>query len=327
MPEIALPELIFYALLFLTIALAFAARKLTQAFFGWLISALSSIPVIGGKLAAPFAGAERAIVSACGSIESGCDRIMGATWHATARLMDWTWREIRSHAVALAQIATPLGALLTLYHGLRALLHQLTHVAHGVTAGVKTLEREYHGIEHRVRTLEREIGAGIGHDVIPRLHILEKEWGRFRNKTLPAIEGDIAAIPQDIADWVEGIPTDITKVDGKAFAGAVAAALGALGLGALNCLTNRNFLSKWACGLGGLLDAIIGLMISALALESVCATLPILETAFGDVVGPITHLLTEVPLGGCETPPTGWASLSVKMGPVPPPQTLGSLPV
>ena len=157
---VALPELIFYALLFFVLAFAFASKKLTQAIFSPLIAFLRAVPAIGNALAAPFEFIERSITDACGSLEAGCDKLMGAAWHETARLLDSTWKELRTHAAAILNIATPLGLVIAAYHAIRSLVHELTRAAHGVNAIVKTLTREYHGIDQRVRELEREIARG-----------------------------------------------------------------------------------------------------------------------------------------------------------------------
>lgn len=321
MPEIALPELIFYALLFLTIAFAFAARKLTQALFGWLISALSSIPLIGGKLAAPFSGAERAIVGACASIESGCDRIMGASWHATARLMDWTWKEIRSHAAALAEMATPLGALITLYHGLRALVHSFASVAHGAASEIRTLTREYHGIEHRVKSLEHAIGAGIGADVLPRIKTLEREVAHVEGKVIPAVEGAETALQNDVTALGEYVRANYLSSATDAVTAAVVVALSALGLSGLRCNGLLNSLKNRGCGLWNGLEDLLGLFVDAVILTDLCAILPDAVKFFGLVEGELTGIISQAADAVCAKPPKGWVTLDVKPTTRPPAQT------
>lgn len=326
MPEIALPELIFYALMFFVLALAFTARKITQALLGGIIAFLQAVPVIGSGLAAPFKAVEQAVVNACGAIENGCDSLMGAAWHATARLLDWTWRELRSHAGAIAAITPIVGSLVAAYHALRALVHSAVSGVSGVLPRVKSLEREYHGIERDVRTLEREVGKGIGADVLPRIRSLEREVGTIESQVIPRVESAEQALQNDITQLGEYVRANFVSTATDAVAAAVAVALSALGLGGLRCASFGRFLNKYACGLGGLLDSLLQLMIAAIVLESVCDFLPLIEDAFGAVAGPMVHLLNEVPLGACENMPASWSLLSVTAGPLPPAQTLGTLP-
>ena len=318
-----LAPLVILAAAFFVLALAFVIEDMIKN----VANVVRGIQVVGGYLAGALDSIARAITSAAGAIMGGIDHLIGATWHLFATYLDRTFNQLEAHSSVIAHLAELVGKGIYSITGLRALVHGAVRTIHGIEHGVKTLERDFKGIEHDVRTIEKSLAHGIGNDVLPRLRTLEREVGKVENVVIPGIRGIANTAENEVTALRKWITANMPLASTLTFAGAVAWALGSLGLGALRCRGFTNLLGKWGCGLGGLLDALLGLAISALALESVCATLPILETAFGDVVGPITHLLTEVPLGGCETPPAGWASLSVKMGPVPPPQTLGALPV
>lgn len=257
MPAVALADVLIYALIFLTLALAFASRKLTQALLGGLIAALQAIPVIGGKLASPLKAVESAIVEACYSIENGADKLAGATWHVTARLLNWTWRELKAHAAALAAIAPGVGTALTLYHGIRNLVHRLERIAHVATHGIKTLEREYHGIEHRVKTLERDITKGIGHDLRIQVAGLETEVTHLENKVIPKIRSIANTAEADVTSLESWVKNNALIVGTTALAGAIAAALSSLGLGWLRCESNPFNNNKNACGLWGDLASVL----------------------------------------------------------------------
>lgn len=282
--QIALADLVIYALVFLAIAFAFAARKLTQALFGALIHALQAIPVIGNKLASPFQAIETAITNACYSIEHGADELAGATWHRTASLLNWTWRELRSHAGALVAIATPVGALIALYHGIRALVHRLTHVAHGVSGGIKRLERKFHGIEHRVKTLEHEFSVGIGDDVLPRIRSLDRELTNLENRVIPGVRdlaGEAEADAQAALKRVEAIPFP-TSV--KTWAEAIAVGLGALGLDWLRCSSNPFNRNPKACNLWSELSQLLGVAFIAAELASLEELIKVAQIVTEDVV-------------------------------------------
>lgn len=264
----AIPEIIWYALLFFVLAFAFTSRKLTKALFGPLITILQAIPAIGSKLAAPFVAIEKAITSACGSIEAGCDKLMGTSFHATARLMDWVWKQIKKHAMTLAVAAPIIGNLANLYEGLRALVHRSSHIAQGITRAVKTLEREYHGIEHRVKVLERKIAKGIGHDLRVRIAGLEDEVTTLENKVIPSIraaaneaEADVTALGKYVEDhFVRNTTAEIEA--------AVAVGLAALGLSGLRCNSNPFKNNKNACGLFGDLSSLLGVPAIVLSVSS-----------------------------------------------------------
>ena len=163
-------------------------------------------------------------------------------------------------------------------------------------------------------TLPRDIAR-----VRRREEALSRDQAKLRERTTSLENGAVNTF-----DWIRTHP--LSAVSGV-FAGAVAVALGRLGLGALRCSNFTNLLSRFGCGLGSLLDGLLGLVISGLVLTNICDMLGLLETAYGDVAGPLISFLTEIPLGGCEVPPKSWAQLAVAAGPLPPPQTLGALPV
>lgn len=298
MPE-AIPELIWYALLFFVLAFAFTARKLTKALFGPLISLLQAIPAIGSRLAAPFKAIESAITGACGSIEAGCDRLMGQSWHQTARLLDWTWKEIRRHAHTLAVAAPIIGTLVELYDALRANVHHVTSARSGDAARIKRLEKEYHGIEKELKKLEREFNGIDDTGIGKRLHNLDHRLDVIEGTTIPAIQAadtDAATAISNLWNWVHknvAIPgTDV-------FTGAVAVALTALGLGGLRCNSLLSSLKRRGCGLWSGLEDLLGLFVDTLLLTNVCTILPFLETAVSEVADPIVVALTEVGAGLC----------------------------
>jgi hypothetical protein len=324
MPE-ALPELVWFSLLFFCFAFVWAARKLLAAMFDPFISVLSHIPLFGGFSADFLRTIEQDIDNHLGDIEHGIDALMGASWHRFAELNEWLWRELKQHTAIGQLLAWEVKQLAHAYSFVRNSVHDLAGLHTWVNSRLKGLEREYNGIEHRVKSIERELSHGIGDDVLPRLKTLDREIGRLEHKVIPglrAAEREADAAISDLYEWAKG---KASLLGVGTFALAVATALEALGLGGLRCPQFSNLLRKYGCGLGTLLDGIIGLLGALFVVESVCTFLPYIEDAFGAVVGPIVNLLTEVPLGACETPPKGWAVLDVAAGPVPPPQTLDPL--
>lgn len=290
MPEAApaLVEILFLALVFFTIALAFSAKKISQALLGGIVSFLESIPVIGHGLAGPFKAVEQVVTNACGLIVAKCEALVGASFHVFARFTDWLWRDMVAQATALLHVAKLVGNGVYSITGLRTLVHRLEKVWHGIEHGVKTLTKRVHGIDRRLHRLERELAAGIGNDVRVRVAGLEHELHKLTTKTIPRIkkeaqtaEADITALGKYIADhYVSNATTDIEA--------AVAVGLAALGLGGLRCNSNPWKDNPNPCGLWGDLADLLGLALAlGLALD--------FETFVHDVQN-----LTETTVGAVE---------------------------
>lgn len=291
-----------------------------------LSSILAGVPWIGGKLSDAVKAMASAISNAASAIEGGADHLIGAAWHALSRYVDKLFEQFVAHSRVLVHLARVVGELVYSHSGLKSFVKSVAVAAHDALKLADKLQKEYHGIEHRVRTIEREIAAGIGSDVLPRIKTLEREVANVEGKVIPAVEGAEKALANDITALGEWVRANFVSTATDAISAAVAVALAALGLGGLRCSNFTGLLSKWGCGLGRLLDDLLGLMIAGLALEAICDFLPLVEAVFGAIVGPTVHLLNEVPLGSCETMPADWSDLHVAAGPLPPPQTLGTLP-
>lgn len=270
MPEVApaLVEILFLALVFFTIALAFSAQKISEALLGGIIRFLEAIPLIGAGLAGPFKAVEQAVSSACGAIVAKCEALVGASFHVLARFTDWLWRQTVAEAAALLHVAKLVGDHVYALTGLRALVHRLEKVYHGIEHGVKTLTKEYHGIDRRLHKLERELAGGIGADVIAQLHGLEKEWRTFKTKELPGIEAGVAGIPTDIQNVESWASKQFVSASEAGVTAALVTALAALGLSGLNCESNPLKNNRNACGLWGDLADLLGLALAlGLALD------------------------------------------------------------
>ena len=287
---------------------------------------LSGVPWVGGKLSDAAKAMGQAITNACGHLMSGTESLVGGGLHWLARHFDTWFNQFVAHAVVIAHLAQVVGNEIYSVSGLRSLVHELTKRFHGIEAGVKSLVKEWHGIEARVKALERAIAKGIGHDLRIQVKALERDVAKIDNTVIPAIRSEVATAENNITALGEYIRSNFVSDTTDALTAAVAVGLAGLGLGGLRCSNFGRLLTKFGCGLGSLLNDLLGLAISALALEAVCDFLPLLEDAFGAIIGPMTHLLNEVPLGACEQMPESWATLNVAVGPTPPAQTLGAIP-
>jgi hypothetical protein len=324
MPEVApaLVEILFLALVFFTLALAFSAQKISQALLGGIIAFLEAIPLIGHGLAGPFRAVDQAVASACGAIVSKCEALVGASFHVFARFTDWLWRQTVAEAAALLHVARLVGDHVYSVSGLRTIVHRLEKVWHGIEHGVRTLTKQYHGIEHRVHKLEHELAAGIGNDVRSEVGSLRRTLHRVTTKTIPRIESEAQAAEADVTALGEYIRTHYLSSATDAVTAAVVVALGALGLGGLRCSTLLGSLSKRGCGLWKGLEDLLGLLIDAVALTHLCDLPKWIDELVSPIFGELTALISSAANSLCAASNPDWASLNVANGPLPPAQTL-----
>lgn len=279
---------------------------------------VGGIPIIGGFFSSAAHTLQNIFVKALAPAASGAQAIAGAAIHALAREVDWIGREIERHANLLALAASLLIGVPSV--GLVRLL------VNEIRKGVRAVEAEASRAISRIHNLELRLAHGVSTDVLPRIGRLEREYDRIIDRDIAGLRSRTKTVEKSLENVWEYVRSHPWTVVTDAFVGAVAVALTRLDLGWIRCPSMGKLFGKWGCGIGSLLDDLLSIAVSALILENVCAVLPVLEDAFGGVVGPVTHILTEVPLGGCETPPKSWAQLHVAAGPLPPRQTLGALP-
>lgn len=317
MPELGILALVIIAFAFATFS-PLLMKRMTEA--------MSGVPIIGPYISAILRPVSRAISWACGQLLTGLEQMLTPIWHGLAAVLDYFWLSYQSANALFVRLAQVLHIVGQKASGTHAGVSNVNRRLHTLEHAFVQQGRELHGIDAKVKELERDISGGIGADVQPQLKHLQNELDTAGKKEATDIANTRAAADSAISDlwaWLAGvgsIPVSLT------FADAIAVALGTLGLGGLRCSNFKNLLSKFGCGLGTLLNDLLGLMIAGLFLESVCEFLPQFEAAFGAVVGPITELLTNTPLGNCEQVPASWSHLDVAAGPLPPGQTLGTFP-
>lgn len=241
------------------VILAIALTLLVVVIVRGLFHPLRTLPVVGGAIGGLLDTIVHYLMSLLGIAISGSEQILGASFHALARMTDWLWREFKAHAVAIAALATPLGLLLEGISGIRSLIRHFAHTATTSTAQVKVLERELHGIDRQVRTLERDFSKGIGHDVLPRLKSLDRELHRVEHQTLPAIRSDVSTADSAISNLYEWAKGKASLLGVGTFAFAVAEALSLVGNGWLGCKENPFSRSSNPCGLWSVLGRVLGL--------------------------------------------------------------------
>lgn len=306
----------------LALALAFLASQILPA----VCKPLFSIPVIGHQIEGVVKFMAQQLSYACGGIVSGVSDALGVSFHATARLIDTVTKQLEDNARALQAAVAVFVPFVGVFEAARWLLNHISHARAGDAARIKRLEKEYHGIDEQIKQIDQTLAKLHFKGIDAQLKSLQADINLVEGQTIPAINARVGTLDGAVGDIEStlGLPTTLPQV--KWLAGFATAALAAIGLGGLSCTNFKNLFSKFGCGLGTLLNDLLGLMVAGLALEAVCDFLGLFEAAFGLIVGPVTHLLNEVPLGACEQPPEGWATLNVAAGPLPQPQSLGTFP-
>jgi hypothetical protein len=221
----------------------------TKAFFGVAGTLLGKLPIVGGWIDAGAHAIEQRITYVFGTAAAKVEVAVGATWHATARLVDWMGREIARHADLFALIATlinPVQAIGTIQRALHEARYLLGLLAH-------RLEGIGHDVIIRTRTIEH----GIGADVLPRIRTLEREYGRVIGRTIPRIRAGERATEREITNLWKWTRKHTLVAGTGAFAAAVALALSALGLDWIRCKTAQNVFKRRGCNLWNDLEALV----------------------------------------------------------------------
>lgn len=268
-------------------------RGFLTALLGALGHVTSIIPFIGGVTSGIVHSAERAVTAALGDAESFFDARIGAAWHELARLVDWTYKELRSHANLLYTIASLLvgpAAVGALRAGI-AVLHGNVHAA----------QKQITSTYSRVLSLEHRLQHTITAGVLPRLGRLEREYDHVIDKDIAGLRSRTKTVEKSLDDVWKYVRTHPWTVVTDAFVGAVAVALGRLGLNWIKCESGKSLFSKRGCSLWSRLDGLIGLFAEAALVTNICTVLPFLETAFSEVASPLIGTLTEIGAGLCAT--------------------------
>lgn len=314
----AIPDVGKVAILAVALGIILAVDAIVRALFGTLTGSVGWIPYLGKVVESPIHKIEQKVISFLSGIEQDIDSSLGHAIHQTAKLAEQLLHTLENTALELMLI----GALAAGFTA-SVLLPKLERFVRGV---IRTVEEEIQRIERRVIRQGAHITRVTVHNIFPRIKGAEVAIQRVVEHELTPIRQKAKEAERLAVRTEKEVRSLRHRVSNKAILAAVGAAIGTAALDALRCINFGNLFKRHGCNLWKYLEDLIGLGIAALALESVCEFLPLIEAAFGAIIGPMVHLLNEVPLGACEKEPKGWAQLSVSAGPLPPAQTLGPFP-
>ena len=267
-------------------------RGFITALLGALGHVTSFIPFAGKVTSAVIHRAENAVTDALGEAESYFDSKIGAALHECARLLDWTYRELKNHA---------------------GLLYTLAGVAIGpaavgaIRAGISVLHGNVHGLAHRVTDtyarvlrLEHRLQHTITAGVLPRLGRLERAYDRVIDRDIAGLRSRTKATEAELSkvwDYVRSHPWTVVT---DAFVAAVAVALARLGLNWIKCPALGRLGRRFGCGGFDLIEELLGAEIVALAAADLCDFSALVTSAAEDFVPALMALVdVEDALVGC----------------------------
>lgn len=286
-----LPELVAFACLLVALALTIMVIYVVKAFFGVVSSTIGKLPIVGGWIDASGSKIQQRITNVLGEVVVKLESGVGAVWHLNARLIDWLGKEIARHAGLLALLAQGIPGA-SLFADLYAIA---THFRKQLNALVHRLEGIGHDVIPRVKVIER----GIGEDVLPRIKGLEREVHGTIDRTIPALRAGERAIDREITNLWKWTRAHTLRAGTLAFAGAVAWALTRLGLDWIKCNSAKQVFKKRGCGLWRDLDRLLGLVGEALLVVNICTVIPWLEEGFSFIAAPLISTLTTIGAGLC----------------------------
>lgn len=283
------------ALIVCLLVVAFA-----KAFFGVTGTLLGKLPVIGGWLDATAHHIEQRITNVFGTAAAKVEGLVGAMWHAQARIIDRIGQEIASHAgllATLAQFVPGVGVLAHLYGLIQAARSLVTKLAHEVAGVGHSAGLSVRALAHRINTV-----------VLPRIGRLEREYDRIIDKDIAALRTRTKTVEKSLEDvwtYVRSHPWTLVT---EAFVGAVAVALSRLGLDWLRCPSLGRLGKRFGCTPWSILEEILAVEILALAATDLCDFAALVQTT-ADAFSPALMALVDVEdaLVGCHgatRPPT-----------------------
>lgn len=262
-------ELLALAGLIVALGLIKFSDKFCRALFGRAEGWVSHIPWIGSTVADGLKSVEARLTNYLADAEQSVDAAIGATWHATARTIDYLEREIRRHAGALLIIASTIpgaGALAQLYGLVKkipALAKVVTHTSTTVIQHVTKVEKI---VTH---TITRTVPAVARSVAIPINDVLTGDVADLRKRVRAIEDGAV-----DLYRKAKGV---ITVPAVAAAAAVVAVALTALNLNWIRC-RNWNKVGRQVCRMpANDLEGLLGLLVAGIAVADLRDTVKALQ--------------------------------------------------
>ena len=287
----ALAELSPLLVFLLLLAICLSVQAFVKALVQMIRALTSGLPWIGGVISGIVTQGEQAVTNVLGGWISSLEAHIATQFHNLAHLLQMAWDEqvrVAENLWNVVRNVTPIALVRGEINAIKSAIKGLEHLEKTVTRDIhKTLTKTVTVVESLPRSLTRRVGR-LEHAIdttIPR------EIKSARALAREAEDG-VAAL----WDAVRGISTGLSVAAVTALVAAAIAALGDFSF--LKCPEWAN-LNKRGCGLWGLLDDALSLMFDALILGSICEIIPLLETAFSEIAGPLIGTIAAAGAGLC----------------------------
>lgn len=271
-----------------------------RALFGTLTGTIGWIPYLGHVLRAPVHRIEQKVSHSLGHAEQGFDKRIGTSWHKLGHVARLIGRELEGQAKLLWAIAGVLSKL-TDYHTVLRLIRALEHP-------IRTLQHIHTRLLRQEAARARAAEHKIDHGVFPQLRTIEAGLAHVIDLDIPGLRARDRALADQLGRlgrWVHGRRVALTT---GAFLGAFAWALHRLGGSWIRC-GNWRKIGNHVCHIPhDLIEALVGLTVSALALRDLCRIVSLIEGIAIRVQPQIEALVLELEgfmCGGTAALPSG----------------------
>jgi len=284
---IVLADLVPLVVFGVALALTIMCIALTKAFFGVTGSVLGKLPIVGGWIDATGHHIEQRITNVLGAVALKLEAGIGATWHMSARLVDWIGREINRHAGLLSLISS----LLTPFGVISGLTSDVRRARHLIGALLHRLEGIGHDLGRRIGHVER----GIGEDVLPRIRGLEREVSRDVARERARARAAERTADREITNLWKWARRHTLQAGTLAFSGAVAFALARLGAGWVRC-SNWRRIGRQVCATDpSLIDDLLGDLLVLAGIFSVVEFARDAQALEGEAMDALRLVIREFP--------------------------------
>lgn len=288
----AVAEFWVYAIVFLIIAFALCLRAMVQAIEIIVKKMLGPFGFVGDVLGGAFGSVASAITTALDAVIHDLEHFVGWSLHVQAQLIRWLADYLAygaSVVLHLGQHVSGKAGLsdLTLLH--KWILRQIKAVAH---AGSVAL--------HETVVINKKGDALITRNVLPRLKALEHETARVLEPELDGLRHADRTLTRDLTALERYVRAHPWTAVTDAFVGAVAIAIGRLGLDWIRCASAKSIFGRRGCGLWSGIDDLLSLLIDAALITNICAVIGPLESVFNSIAAPLIGTLAAVGAGQCE---------------------------
>ncbi len=274
------------------LAVAQGCDVFSRAFFGQLESKVGWVPWLGKLASKPIHWIAQKINSYISGWEHYFEARVARSFEALASLVEDVGIAMYEGDLKAYHLARRLNNLIV---GLIQTKVFGEHVARQAKANAQS-----QALPHKVNTLEHRIAKAAPVIVVPKLGRLEHQVEHVIEWDLPHLRARTRTIENELGHFFERAKATGKYVVTTAFVGAVAVALGRLGLGWLRCTSLRNLGKQFGCGGWKLLEDLLAGVIDVLVIADLCQLTKLLievaqssevQSVLSGIIGGLDELL------------------------------------